>query len=110
MKRGNIWLKCSLVDRTRAEPMFQLALPAVLFKFKHRGPVLVPLLQLPNRRATARRRSHAPLLIFSMIKSEVLLLGELCLAAHPQTPQRGGYTATPTGGNRRRAEPRFQAA
>lgn len=34
--------------------MFQLALPAVLFKFKARGPQIDPLLQLPNRRATAQ--------------------------------------------------------
>lgn len=34
--------------------MFQLALPAVLFKFKARVPQIDPLLQLPNRRATAQ--------------------------------------------------------
>lgn len=31
-----------------------MALPAVLFKFKARGPQRDPLLQLPNRRATAQ--------------------------------------------------------
>lgn len=34
--------------------MFQLAFVAVLFTFKARKPSFVPLLQLPNRRATAR--------------------------------------------------------
>lgn len=33
--------------------MFQFAFVAVLFKFKFRGPSFSPLLQLPNRRATA---------------------------------------------------------
>lgn len=90
--------------------MFQFALPAVLFRFKYRGPVLVPLLQLPNRRATARCATTLPCYNFSKIKSEGCPLGELRLAAHPQTPQRGGYTATLGGGNRRRAEPMYQRA
>lgn len=33
--------------------MFQLAFVAELFKFNARGPPFEPLLQLPNRRATA---------------------------------------------------------
>lgn len=35
--------------------MFQLAFVAELFAFKYRTPAFVPLLQLPNRRATAPR-------------------------------------------------------
>lgn len=33
--------------------MFQFAFVALLFTFKYRNPSFVPLLQLPNRRATA---------------------------------------------------------
>jgi len=44
----------SIYDRSMAAPMFQFALPAVLFKFRARGPAFRPLLQLPKRRATAQ--------------------------------------------------------
>lgn len=36
--------------------MFQLALPAVLFRFTYEAPHFAPLLQLPPTRATARER------------------------------------------------------
>ena len=40
--------------------MFQFAFVALLFTFKYRNPSFVPLLQLPNRRATAPKGT-APL-------------------------------------------------
>lgn len=40
--------------------MFQFAFVALLFTFKYRNPSFVPLLQLPNRRATAPKGA-APL-------------------------------------------------
>ena len=47
-------LSSIIYDRSMAAPMFQFALAAVLFKFRARGPSFRPLLQLPNRRATAQ--------------------------------------------------------
>ena len=66
--------------------MFQLAFVAVLFKFKYRGPSLVPLLQLPNRRATApERRRPAPLSMVTIFRNKDHW-GNCPLRGHPQTP------------------------
>ena len=85
--------------------MFQFALEAVLFKFNAREPQIDPLLQLPNRRATAQGDAdpipfYKNPLQFTFCKVQILL-GE-----SPQTP----YAATPTGGSRRMAHPMFQPA
>lgn len=60
--------------------MFQFALPAVLFRFKARGPSRVPLLQLPNRRATAQGDADSrPCYVFIFLN----FMGELCLRTPP---------------------------
>ncbi len=75
--------------------MFQLAFPAELFQLRARASPQVPLLQLPNRRATPK---EAP--ACSPIKIHFCKLSG-GIAAHPRTP----YAATPTGGKRRTAAP-----
>ena len=59
--------------------MFQFALEAALFKFNARGPSIAPLLQLPNRRATAPKdAAPSPVyLLYAFKKFLNLLLGEL---------------------------------
>ena len=91
-----------------AAPMFQFAFVATLFKFRARGPSFSPLLQLPNRRATAQGDAvPSPSFIhFSDLFSVAIIsLGECCA---PPTPPR--YAATPTGGSRRMAAPMSQSA
>lgn len=91
-----------------AAPMFQFAFVATLFKFRARGPSFSPLLQLPNRRATAQGDAvPSPSFIhFSDLFSVAIIsLGECCA---PPNPPR--YAATPTGGSRRMAAPTPQCA
>ena len=90
--------------------MFQFALPASLFRLMHRGPVLVPLLQLPNRRPTEGDAAALPLIYFSKMNKLFWLHWGSCAARTPRPPCGAVYTATPTGGNRRMAEPMLQYA
>ena len=89
--------------------MFQFAFVAALFQFRARGPPLLPLLQLPNRRATAQADAgFIPCYIYFLRSSQNYegLYFSGGIASHPRTP----YAATPTGGNRRMAAPKGQPA
>lgn len=86
--------------------MFQFAFPAVLFTFKYRNPSFVPLLQLPNRRATAPKAPPRSPVKFLRCGIRYFTPGGIVALPHPQTP----YAATPTGGRRRMAAPMLQIA
>lgn len=96
-------------DRIKASPMFQFAFPAVLFQLRARGPQIRPLLQLPNRRATARGDvAFLPYLFSFYFLVQRSNSGGIVLKKQhtPQTP----YAATPTGGFRSTASPMYQSA
>ena len=86
--------------------MFQFAFPAVLFTFKYRNPSFVPLLQLPNRRATAPKTPPRSPVKFLRCGIRCFPPGGIVALPRPQTP----YAATPTGGRRRMAAPMSQHA
>lgn len=85
--------------------MFQFAFEAVLFKFNARTPSMRPLLQLPNRRATAQGDAD-PIPFYKNPLQFTFCKVQISLGEDPQTP----YAATPTGGNRRMAHPMSQYA
>lgn len=86
--------------------MFQFAFVALLFTFKYRSPSFVPLLQLPNRRATAPKAPPRSPVKFLRCGIRYFTPGGIVALPHPQAP----YAATPTGGRRRMATPMFQTA
>ena len=86
--------------------MFQFAFVALLFAFKYRNPSFVPLLQLPNRRATAPKTPPRSPVNFLRCGIRYFSPGGIVALPRPQTP----YAATPTGGRRRMATPRYQPA
>ena len=57
----------------KAAPMFQFALPVVLFRFRVRGPAIRPLLQLPNRRETAPERTSPVPPLYIMFYGGIVL-------------------------------------
>lgn len=86
--------------------MFQFAFVALLFTFKYRSPSFVPLLQLPNRRATAPKAPPRSPVKFLRCGIRYFTPGGIVALPRPQTP----YAATPTGGRRRMATPMLQYA